>query len=254
MPCLYGAPRFFPEGLSWRVAVLEVDVGLKAVLKNMLRGLAAERVVSEVAVEARVLLLTRLPNLVFPSRRLQMRQAKQLTGIKLNLGSGPLLEPGWVGIDYRAGSAIRCDLKRPLPFKDGACKYIFSEHVLEHFDLRELHNVLSECYRVLEPHGVLRVITPDLKKFLNAYMTNNDEFARTVFGSSMPPAQSLNAVFEMVTHRFIHDFASLRAELLSARFAEVRESDYRKSDHPELNIDCSLPSRTLCSLYVEAIK
>jgi predicted SAM-dependent methyltransferase len=229
-------------------------MSVKTWLKNALSNRICERVVSEVAVEVRVLFLTRFPNLIFPWRWIQLRNAEKLTGIKVNLGCGPHLDPGWVGIDYRARNALRCDVKGRLPFRDESCRFLFSEHVFEHLDLRELHRVLCECHRVLEPGGVLRIVTPDLKLFVSAYNRGDESFGKVAFGTQAPVAHTLNRIFELVTHRFIHDFSSLEAELHAVGFSDVRESSFRNSSFPELNIDLDDPSRTATSLYVDAIK
>jgi predicted SAM-dependent methyltransferase len=224
-------------------------------LKTALCGFFAECVVSEVAVEIRVLFLTRLPNLLFPWRWFQFLKVRKQTGIKVNIGCGPLLDPGWTGIDYRSPNAsIRCDIKRGLPFQDGACRFVFSEHVFEHLDLRELRCVLRECYRVLEPGGVVRIIMPSLEAYVSAYMTQNDAFIRTVLDRQVSRAEMLNGVFQRVTHRFIHDFPSIQSELLAAGFSAVYHSSFRSSSYPELNIDCDLPGRKAESFYVEAVK
>lgn len=210
-------------------------------LKSTLCQYASESVISEIAVEARVLFLTRLPNLLFPWRRSQLRKIRQQTGLKVNIGCGPFLEDGWIGLDYRSPNAIRCDIKHHLPFEDGSCRFLFSEHVFEHLDLRELGKVLAECKRVLEPNGVLRIVMPDLDKYVTDYVENRD-------------AKALNEVFHAITHRFIHSFSTIKAELLDVGFRDVQRSEFRRSAHPDLNIDCDLPNRIAESLYLEATK
>jgi predicted SAM-dependent methyltransferase len=205
-------------------------------------------------VETRVLLLTRLPNLLFPWRWARLIKAKRLTNINLNLGCGPFLEDGWVGIDYRSRNAsIHCDMKRTLPFQDGACRFIFSEHVFEHLDLEELRRTLKECRRIMALGGVIRIIMPDLELYVRAYSERDEVFARVVYNRQISRAELLNGVFQLVTHRFIHDFDSIRAELLTAGFSTVTRSSFRGSRHQELNIDCDLPDRKKQSLYVEAV-
>lgn len=224
-------------------------------LKRFLLNWFPESVISEVTVEFRVLLLTRLPNLVLPWRWAQLQRMRQQTGVKLNIGCGPVLTEGWTGIDYRSPVAdARCDIKRGLPFQDGSCRYIFCEHVFEHLDLRELRRVLRECHRVLAPGGVLRIIMPDLAAYVRAYVENDHAFCQSLYQTSLPRAAMLNKVFRATTHRFIHDYASIEAELLAAGFSSVYQSAFRQSAFPELNIDLDLPHRIMESLYVEAVR
>lgn len=48
-----------------------------------------------------------------------------------------------------------------LAFEDGSFDYIFSEHFFNHLFFDEAYALLSECHRLLSPHGVLRTIVPD---------------------------------------------------------------------------------------------
>jgi len=51
------------------------------------------------------------------------------------------------------------DKSGSLPFPDGSIRSIISHHCLEHIDGGFLH-LMDECYRVLEPGGVFRIIVP----------------------------------------------------------------------------------------------
>lgn len=48
-----------------------------------------------------------------------------------------------------------------LEFEDNTFDFIYSEHVLEHFFLDEALDLLRECYRILKPNGVIRIVVPD---------------------------------------------------------------------------------------------
>jgi SAM-dependent methyltransferase len=48
-----------------------------------------------------------------------------------------------------------------LPYDDGQFGYIFSEHFFEHLFLDEAIALLTECFRVLRPGGVIRICVPD---------------------------------------------------------------------------------------------
>lgn len=80
----------------------------------------------------------------------------------LDLGCGKL-KKGRIGIDrYPApGVDIVMDLDRAdvrLPIPDSSIASIISHHALEH--VTNLIPLVDECYRVLEPGGILRAITP----------------------------------------------------------------------------------------------
>jgi predicted SAM-dependent methyltransferase len=48
-----------------------------------------------------------------------------------------------------------------LPFNDNSVCYIFSEHFFEHLFHDEAVCLLNECWRILKPRGVIRIVVPD---------------------------------------------------------------------------------------------
>jgi predicted SAM-dependent methyltransferase len=82
----------------------------------------------------------------------------------LHLGCGSKHLDGWINIDFvrTPASDVLWNLANPIPLADSCCKYIFHEHVLEHFDVESGARLLEECNRLLMPGGVLRVAMPSL--------------------------------------------------------------------------------------------
>lgn len=87
--------------------------------------------------------------------------------IKLNIGSGRLLFPGFTNIDIVGfidgnGKEIVDKImdieKEPLPYKDKEVSEIKIDNVLEH--IGELRFVMNECHRVLKDGGVMRGVVP----------------------------------------------------------------------------------------------
>lgn len=62
------------------------------------------------------------------------------------------------------------DVRKPFPFPDNSFSAIYSSHLLEHLYLVEAKNLLKECYRMLEPNGVLRMVVPDLGAIIQEYI------------------------------------------------------------------------------------
>lgn len=78
---------------------------------------------------------------------------------RLQFGSGPnLLPPPWENFDAET------DIRKPLPFPIGSAGFILAEHVIEHVDFRSGVRFLQECWRILEPGGVLRLAFPDITR------------------------------------------------------------------------------------------
>jgi len=81
--------------------------------------------------------------------------------MKINLGCGNVILPGWVNCDnYVEGKDItKVDLyKIPLPFDDNSADEILLSHVLEH--LSNKYELVMECHRILKPGGILHVKLP----------------------------------------------------------------------------------------------
>jgi predicted SAM-dependent methyltransferase len=179
-------------------------------------------------------------------------------GVKLHYGCGSRALPGWLNIDGWPSPAVDlvADLRRPLPLPASSCSFIFSEHVFEHIDRPFRLAVLREFRRVLEPEGVLRLVVPDLALFVDAYERADLEWFNAVLDLELTTpsdlAVGMNSVFVDHFHRFIDDHASLTALLHQAGFDTVERSTFDGSTSEELRVDTGLPSRTLCSLYVEA--
>ena len=71
--------------------------------------------------------------------------------MKLNLGCGPDIRPGYVNSDLLGGEAP-CDLRKfPWPWPDGCADEILMWHVLEH--LPDTYATMAEIKRILKPGG-----------------------------------------------------------------------------------------------------
>lgn len=95
---------------------------------------------------------------------------------KINLGCGPIFvdTADWVNLDFSPSSnAVRqANLLAPLPFSDSTVGVVYSSHFLEHVPRAAVAGVLTECFRVLKPGGVLRFVLPDLENLCRAYLAH----------------------------------------------------------------------------------
>jgi predicted SAM-dependent methyltransferase len=92
-----------------------------------------------------------------------MRKLPKIIGkeIKLNVGCGNKNEKGYIGIDVRdCGQEIVWDVREGIPLPDNSVDFIWTSHVIEHFDNEECEGVLKEFYRVLKPGGISQNIVP----------------------------------------------------------------------------------------------
>lgn len=102
----------------------------------------------------------------------------QTTMLKANLAcGGTFISNGeWINFDYVSSSpAVRkANLLGHLPLKTGSASLVYSSHFLEHIPYSEVPGFIAECYRILQPGGVLRLVLPDFENLCRAYLENRE--------------------------------------------------------------------------------
>jgi SAM-dependent methyltransferase len=198
--------------------------------------------------------------------------------VKVNLGSGLEVAPGWINVDaslnaliarwpsplqsalysrsghsafidrddyvrrLRSNRFVHADLTRAFPFVDDSVDFVFSSHFLEHLTRAQCVHVLGEARRVLKPDGVIRVAVPDLERAVGLYRAG--EARQMLDEAFFRPEQG-----RLAQHRYMYDFTLLAAALEEAGFADVRRCAYREGDVPDLELLDNRPDETL---FVEA--
>lgn len=206
---------------------------------------------------------TRTLNALSPVYRRRVNELRSERHLSVNIGSGGKGLPGWVNIEIlpMADTTLCLDVRRPLPLADGSVARLLAEHVIEHVDFRdELPVMLSDWYRVLEPGGVARIVVPDAKRYLEAYVCGEPERWQALGWDTgrLPadiytPMHVINHVFHQGgEHLFAYDFETLSWALGRAGFATVEQTRYQVSRDPLLAIDQA--NHAPYSLYVEAVK
>ena len=93
----------------------------------------------------------------------------------LNVGCGLKIAKNgnWTNIDMGTQSTanvIRCNLLNGFPFGDDEFDVVYHSQVLEHFPKDKSAYFIAECFRVLKPGGILRVVVPDLEDIARTYL------------------------------------------------------------------------------------
>jgi predicted SAM-dependent methyltransferase len=90
----------------------------------------------------------------------------------VNLGCGARYHTDWLNFDFESDNKnIRSsNLLNGIPLADTTVDVIYHSHVLEHFSKNEALNFIKECYRVLKPNGIIRVVVPDLEQLAMEYI------------------------------------------------------------------------------------
>jgi predicted SAM-dependent methyltransferase len=233
---------------------MSISAALKSAVRSRItRGPVPLEKFQEIRMEGH-LALVRLRRRIDPTVRANERTMRRLTDIQLHFGCGGRILPGWLNVDAwgAPGVDFLTDLRQPLPLADGSCRLIFTEHVFEHIDQNFRLGVLREFRRLLAPGGTMRINVPDCELHVNAYVNGDLDWFATVFGENLSNTQGINSIFMDHFHRFIDDWDSLSTALKEAGFTVVTRSSCNGSAIPELRIDTKEPSRSICSLYVEA--
>jgi predicted SAM-dependent methyltransferase len=95
----------------------------------------------------------------------------------LNIGCGTKFHKDWINIDIESDSpfVIPYNLLNGLPFADEKFEVIYHSQVLEHFPKEKALDFIKECYRVLKPNGIIRIVVPDLEYIVNEYKNQLNE-------------------------------------------------------------------------------
>ena len=161
---------------------------------------------------------------------------------RLQIGSGPVSLDGWLNSDLISGD-IYLDVTRKLPLPDRSIRYAFGEHVIEHISQRQAERLLRELHRVLQPGGILRLTTPDMKKIIAIYADRNPVVSRADYARFLDretgkqhfqPCQILNDYMRLWGHQYIYDEEDLRARLQQVGFVQIRRWEPGESEHGRL--------------------
>lgn len=156
---------------------------------------------------------------------------------------------------------IQLDATRPLPFAPATFEWIYAEHFIEHVTLRQGITWLKEVRRVLKPGGFARLTTPDLRRYMTAYLEEDDRFfaahRERILRLGLPPMETrkawmVNQIFQFWGHKWIYDLDELRFAATEAGFApqDVQERSFRQGREPQVSA-LDFEPRNDETLYVE---
>tara|TARA_B100001093_G_scaffold408930_1_gene397873 strand:- start:52 stop:711 length:660 start_codon:yes stop_codon:yes gene_type:complete len=160
-------------------------------------------------------------------------RSSRLKYSELEIGSGSSKKDKWLHIDYRFGSDIPFDIRKPLPVPLNHYRKVYAEHVLEHFSHKELNRVLRNVRSVLKPGGYFLISVPDLDKYVSCYL--NKSFDQKLIQykpaiASQEPADVLNYIFYMNgEHKHMFNIDSIKYHLKRAGFRNISKRNFDKN-------------------------
>jgi SAM-dependent methyltransferase len=97
---------------------------------------------------------------------------------RLNWGCGAHVAPDWINSDVKdePGVDLVADIKQGLPLETGSIDCAVSIHALPEFSYPDLVPVLEELRRVLAPGATLRLALPDLRRGIDAYLAEDQDY------------------------------------------------------------------------------
>ncbi len=107
-----------------------------------------------------------------------MPEGPLMSGLRLHIGCGPHVRPGWVNIDRvaRAPGVVTDVDPAALPYPDATVIEVLAEHVFEHFTFAEEYQVWHEMARVLRPGGKLTIEVPDFEWICQSFLIAQDDW------------------------------------------------------------------------------
>ena len=186
---------------------------------------------------------------------------KIFDGVKLNVGPSPIWrKKGWAGLDHkpsRVGSETILGDASSIKLKSKSCSAIFASHIVEHIPQYKFENCLLEFNRVLKKNGVIRILTPDLKRICKAYIEKDKSFFKKMEQESgkhrtdlgyggrtmnliISPGQDTalfnNKLTEFIAgyaHIYLYDFEMLKILLKRYGFKKIKEKNFCESKYEE---------------------
>lgn len=174
------------------------------------------------------------------TRRLLAQSPRPL---KLEIG-GLIQREGWIVTNVNAVTKFYLDATRTWPLEPASVSHVFSDNVIEHLPLDATRALLREAFRCIQPGGVIRLITPDVRAHVEMYLSGapalEDAAAKHYRDLGLlveHPIDVLRIPIGQFGHHsgYVFDYETLRHELEAAGFVDVVRTPTGSSDHAEFD-------------------
>ncbi|PZS29886.1 MAG: hypothetical protein DLM58_14675 [Pseudonocardiales bacterium] len=178
-----------------------------------------------------------------PVAKVRLRRALRDAPRPIRLEIGGLhRRPGWVITNVNAVTRNYLDATTRWPLDDGTVSHVYADNVIEHLTLAAGRAMLSEALRCLRPGGVIRLVTPDIRKHVELYLAGAPSIDSTA-GSTYRalglvvehPVDLIRIPIGQFGHHegYVYDFETLDRELKRAGFHSTVHCGLGSSEHTE---------------------
>lgn len=177
----------------------------------------------------------------------------------LNVGSNAVVFPDWINIDKwpSPGVDLVHDARTPFPFEDNSIDFIYSEHFIEHLTAEEGIFYFQECYRMLNPGGIVRTATFDIDELMEICSSDEKwhEHRKNLYSGRFKELYRISffnlAVYENGIHKCMYNRHEMVRLLKIVKFDRFNFPLIKESYYPELQ---NRETRENSDCIVEAIK
>ena len=185
--------------------------------------------------------------------------------VKMNIGSfQDMFHYGFENVDSQDLSQFalqngyifkQYDVRRGIQKPDNSVDCLLASHFLEHLTRDEGDAFLKECYRVLKPKGILRLVIPDTRLLIGKYLDGSIvEFRHINVGVEKAP-DTAEALFHLLIagHQTMYDLPSLTTKLKKNGNWKIQKMTAFESQSEAIKKQ-TVPNFPTLSLYIEARK
>ncbi|MGH8961054.1 MAG: class I SAM-dependent methyltransferase [Jatrophihabitantaceae bacterium] len=184
----------------------------------------------------------RAVNTPFAKARLARAVRSAPRPIKLEIG-GLTRRPGWLITNVNATTGSYLDATARWPIEDGAVAYVYADNVIEHIQLDAGRALLAEAHRCMQPGGVIRLITPDIRTHVELYLAGPSSLDSAAGRHYRDMGLTVEHPIDLVRipigsfgHHtgYVYDFDTLDLELKRAGFHSTVRCELNASEHAAL--------------------
>lgn len=181
----------------------------------------------------------------------------------LNVGYWTQLQSGVIYKDLNGTSntfMLNHDLNNGTPANDNTLDVVYHSHMLEHLTFSEGISFIKECFRVLRPGGIMRLLVPDLELWAKAYLSKDKhflgEYQKTLDSNTyFTPGAIFMGMLHNHGHKMGYDFETVFWLLQESGFVDIQKTLYSASALTEISIiEPRNPLKSMESLCVECTK